>query len=103
MSENFGWKIVFKSLHFNSILLVGSVVTSWLLQLSPDQAVRVQTLAGDIALCSCARHFTLTVPLSTQEYKWLPANLTLRVTMRWTNVPPRRSRNIPNHFMLQKP
>ena len=24
-------------------------------------------------LCSWARHFTLTVPLSTQEYKWIPA------------------------------
>ena len=23
-------------------------------------------------LCSCAEHFTLTVPLSTQEYKWVP-------------------------------
>ncbi len=27
------------------------------------------------ALCSWARHFTLTVPLSTQVYKWVPANL----------------------------
>ena len=27
-----------------------------------------------IALCSWARHFTLTVPLSTQEHKWVPAN-----------------------------
>ena len=27
-----------------------------------------------IALCSWARHFTLTVPLSTQEYKWVQAN-----------------------------
>ena len=26
-------------------------------------------LAGDIVLCSWARHFTLTVPLSTQVYK----------------------------------
>ena len=25
-----------------------------------------------IVLCSWARHFTLTVPLSTQEYKWVP-------------------------------
>ena len=25
-------------------------------------------------LCSWARHFTLTVPLSTQDYKWVPAN-----------------------------
>ena len=26
-------------------------------------------------LCSWARHFTLKVPLSTQVYKWAPANL----------------------------
>ena len=29
---------------------------------------------GDIVLCFWARHLTLTVPLSTQEYKWVPAN-----------------------------
>ncbi len=29
------------------------------------------------ALCSWARHFTLTVPLSTQVYKWVPASLLL--------------------------
>ena len=28
---------------------------------------------GVIVLCSWARHFTLTVPLFTQEYKWVPA------------------------------
>ena len=27
-----------------------------------------------IVLCSWARNFPLTVPLSTQEYKWVPAN-----------------------------
>ena len=27
-----------------------------------------------IVLCSWARYFTLTVPLSTQDYKWVPAN-----------------------------
>ena len=27
------------------------------------------------ALCSWARNFTLIVPLSTQAYKWVPANL----------------------------
>ena len=31
--------------------------------------------AGDSVLCSWARHFTLTVPLSTQVYKWEPAIL----------------------------
>ena len=35
----------------------------------------------DIVLCSWARHFTLTVPLSTQVYKWVPANLMLGVTL----------------------
>ena len=35
---------------------------------SPDQ--------GHV-LCSWARHFTLTVPLSTQVYEWVPANLML--------------------------
>ena len=35
-----------------------------------------------IVLCSWARHFTLTVPLSTQEYKWVPT---------------------PSRFMLRKP
>ena len=32
---------------------------------------------GDIVLCSWARHFTLTVPLTTQVYKWVPGNLRL--------------------------
>ena len=41
--------------------------------MTPDRVVRVRGLAGDIALCSWARHFTLTVPLSTQVYNWLPA------------------------------
>ena len=31
-------------------------------------------LADYIVLCSWARHFTLTVPLSTQVYKWVLAN-----------------------------
>ena len=39
--------------------------------------VWVRVLAGDIVLCSWARQFTLTVPLSTQVYKWVPVNLML--------------------------
>ena len=31
--------------------------------------------------------FTLIVPLSTQVYKWVPANLLLGVTRRWTSIP----------------
>ena len=41
------------------------------------------------ALYSWARHFALIVPLSTQVYKWVPANLLLGVTVRWTNIPSR--------------
>ena len=52
-------------------------MASWLVQSSLDRPVQVQALAEDIVLCSWARHFTLTVPLSTQVYKWVPANLML--------------------------
>ena len=47
-----------------------------------DGAVRVRALVwGRIALCSWAGQFNLTVPLSTQVYKWVPANLMLGVTV----------------------
>jgi len=49
----------------------------------------VQALAGDIVLCSWARHLALTVSLSTQEYKWVLANLMLGITLRWTGIPSR--------------
>jgi len=64
-------------------------MASWLMHSSPDQAVWVRTLAGGIVLCSWARHFTLTVPLSTQVYKWVLANLMLGVTLQWTSIPSR--------------
>ena len=50
------------------------MVASWLVRLTLERAVQVQALAGDIVLCSWARHFTLTVPLSTQVYKQIWAN-----------------------------
>ena len=59
------------------MLPLEDAVASWLLRSSRDREVRVRALAGDIVLCSWARHFTLTVPLSTQVYKWVPANLML--------------------------
>ena len=40
----------------------------------------------DIVLCSWARHFTLTVPLSTQVYKWVLADLYLGVTLQWMSI-----------------
>ena len=56
---------------------MGGAVASWLVRSSLDRAIWVRALARDIVLCSWARHFTLTVPLSTQVYKWVPANLML--------------------------
>ena len=41
-----------------------------------------------VTLSSWARHFTLTVPLSTQVNKLVPAYVMLGVTLRWTNIPP---------------
>ena len=54
--------------------IVGGAVASWLACSTPERAVRIRALAGDIVLCSWARHFTLTVPLSTQVYKWVPVS-----------------------------
>ena len=53
-----------------------------------------------VVLCYWARHFTLMVPLSTQVYEWIPANL-----MRWTSNPSiqGKSRNTPSRFMQLKP
>ena len=42
-----------------------------------------RALAGDTVSCSSARHLTLRVPLSTQEYKWVPANCWGNLTNCW--------------------
>jgi len=88
---------------------VGGAVASWLVSSSPERVVRVRALAGDIVLCSWARHLTFTVPLSTQVYKWVPVNCwgkpnKLRGNdLRWISILSRGSRNTPSRFMLQKP
>ena len=62
-----------------------------------------------VLLCSWAIHFTLTVPLSTNEYKLVPTNCPgkpdeiLGSNLRWTSIPSRRSSNTPSRFMLRKP
>ena len=53
---------------------VGATVSWWLVHWTVDRVVWVRVLAGVIMLCSWARHFTLTFPLSTQEYKLVPVN-----------------------------
>ena len=58
---------------------------SWLVsgaRLQIQRTVRVRALAEDIV-------FTLTVPLSTQVYKLLPAKLMMGITLRWTSNPSR--------------
>ena len=84
-------------------------VASWLVRSTLEWVIWVQALAGDIVLCSWATHFTLTVLLSTQVYKWVPAicwgNLTKlwKSDLQWTSIPSRGSRNTSSRFMLQKP
>ena len=55
----------------------------WLVRLLPDQAVWVRALTGDTVLCSRARHFTLTVPLSMQGHKWVLVNCWGNLTNCW--------------------
>ena len=92
-----------------SLYYKGGAVASWLVRLTLERAVRVRALAGDSVLCSWARHFTLTGPLSTQVYKWVPAicwgNLTKLQgsDLRWTSILSRGSRNTSSRLMLQKP
>ena len=73
-------------------------MASWSVCSTPDRVVRVRRLAGDIVLCSWARQFTLTVPLSTQVYKWLPG----KCEMLGVASHPGGSRNTPSRFMLRK-
>ena len=54
------------------------------------------------ALCSWARHFSFTVPLSIQVYKSVLANLKARVSLQWSsNSHLKESRNIWSCFMLR--
>ena len=71
-----------------SQVISGGAVASWLLRSTLDRVVQVWALAGVIVLCSKARHFTLTVLLFTQVYKWVSANK-LGVTLQWTCIPSR--------------
>ena len=57
------------------------VLASRLVRSSLDQVVGVRALASDIVLSSWEKHLTFTVPLSTQVYQWVPANLMLGVTL----------------------
>ena len=85
------------------------VVASWLVSSTPERAVWVQALAGDIVLCSQAKHLTLTMPLFMQEYKGVLANcwgkLTNCTVVTCSTLASCRggNRNTRSHYMLQKP
>ena len=63
-------------------------MASWVVRSSPKRAVRVRTLTEEIVLCTCARHLTLTVPLSTQVYKLGTSEFNVGVSLRWTDWHP---------------
>ena len=84
-------KLIFSSFNGKFVVVLSQAVASlavasWLVRSTPELALRVRALAGDIVLCSWTRHFTLKVPVSTQVYKLVPANLILGVTLRWTSI-----------------
>ena len=66
---------------------ITSISHSWLVCSTPERVVRVRVLAGDIVLCSWARHFTLMVPLFTHVYKWM-------IMWMWTSIPSREELKI---------
>jgi len=51
---------------------MGGAVAEWSVGSFLERVVWVQALPGDIVLCSWTRLSTVTVPISTQEYKWVP-------------------------------
>ena len=78
-------------------------VASWLFKVLVSRSSSPGLNPGqDFVLCSSARHFTLTVPLSTQVHKWVLTNLVLGVTQWSTSIPSRERRNTPSGFILQK-
>jgi len=78
-------------------------VASWLVRSTPDRAVRVRALVGDIVLRSWAKHF-LTVSLSTQVYKCVPVNFAGgQLSYDGLTSHSGGSRNTPSRFMLQIP
>ena len=60
---NVFYLIWLKGLQLKPCTAVGGAVASWLVRSTPDLAVRVRALTGDIVLCSWARHFTLSASL----------------------------------------
>ena len=84
-SNEFGHEVLFSEYLYHTYR--GTVASQWLVRSTPDRAIRVRALPGDIALSSLARHITATVPLCLYPvYKKVPVNLMLGVTLRWTSI-----------------
>jgi len=64
------WLACFAGFISSQLACLGGVMTSWIVRSAPDRAVRVRALAGDILLCSWARHFIFSVTLSNKVYSW---------------------------------
>ena len=62
--------------HMKMWVNMGGTVASWLVHLTPEQAVWVRVLGRDVVLCSWARHSTLTVALSTGAGEFNPGGNT---------------------------
>ena len=56
---------------------VGGAVAASLVHFS-----HVRDLLGEIVSCSWPRHVSVTVPLSTKVYRWVPVKLTVGVTLQ---------------------
>jgi len=94
--------IILRTIHNNNCGRCGGLIVSVLISrqsgpgLSPGQGHCVVFLGKTLYSHSAS-------PFSQVYIKWIPANLMLGVTLRWTSIPSRCSRNTPSHFMLQKP
>ena len=81
-------------------------MASWLVCLTPDRAILVRALAKDTVVFLDKTLYSHIVPLFTQVYKWVLANLMLGVTLQWISIPSRGEggRNIlASRFMLHEP
>ena len=58
-------------------------LAEWLVRWTLERAVWVQAVAWVIVFFWGAIHLPLTVPLSTQENKWIPANCQGNLTKCW--------------------
>ena len=74
-------------------------MVSWLLCLCSVKQYRFWPWPGKLCCVLGKRHFTLTMPLSTQVYKWVAANLMLGEGVPCNGLPG-GSRNAPSPFML---